>query len=269
MKRITQFILGVALLTTFTLACSSNRNIALNPNAGVVADPSLYATLYQQYAAEYKALCFQAYNIADFRLEQALQRKYGRPLAIVLDIDETVLDNIPYQAAGLRGKFSYPVQWDEWMNAADAEPLEGAVKFLKKADAAGVEIFYVSNRIQKYLAPTIKNLMAKDLPFADEAHVLLRTDGNEKDTRRNLVRENFEIIMLVGDNLGDFEGIFDTSDAKLRTEATRKYADSFGEKWIVLPNAVYGTWVNALRGYDLKLPPQALADTLTNSLQGF
>ena len=269
MKRFTQFILGIALLTTLTLACSSNRNMVLKQNAGVVADPSLYATLYQQFAAEYKALCFQAYNIASFRLDEALQRKYHRPLSIVLDIDETVLDNIPYQAAALKGNFGYPVQWDEWMNKADAAPLEGVVKFLQIAEDKGVTIFYISNRKDKYKAATIENLKAKHLPFADEVHVLLRTDGNEKNTRRNLVAQNFEIIMFVGDNLGDFDGIFDTTDAQLRTDATIKYADSFGEKWIVLPNPVYGNWVDALRGYDLKLPPQALADTLKNSLIEF
>lgn len=269
MKRFTQIILWAALLSTLILACSSNRNVTLKQKTGVVADPSLYATLYQQFAAEYKALCFQAYNIATLRLEQALQRKYNRPLSIVLDIDETVLDNIPYQAAALKGNFGYPVQWDEWMNKADAAPLEGVVNFLQKAADEGVTIFYISNRKEKYKAATIENLKAKHLPFADEDHVLLRTDGVEKNTRRSLVAQNFEIIMFVGDNLGDFDGIFDTNDAQLRTEATVKYANSFGEKWIVLPNPVYGNWVDALHGYDLKLPPQALADTLKKSLLGF
>lgn len=261
------YLILVMSLSIGLLSCSVSRESARQQPRQMVS-PDLYATLYQQYAAEYKALCFQAYNLASLRLEQALTENYSKPTAIVLDIDETVLDNIPYQAAAIKGGFGYPVQWAEWMESANAEPLAGVTEFLQLAANTGVNIFYVSNRKEVFKEATIRNLQAKGLPFADEAHVLLRVSGNEKESRRKSISAEYEIIMLVGDNLGDFDSMFET-DADVRMTATLEYAGQFGKKWIVLPNAVYGSWLETMPGYDTKLTKEALTDSLRMQLKGF
>ncbi|MCK9448051.1 MAG: 5'-nucleotidase, lipoprotein e(P4) family [Bacteroidales bacterium] len=231
--------------------------------------PMLYATLYQQQSAEFQALCFQAYQLAEIRLNEHLQVQYSKPMAIVVDIDETVLDNSPYQAEAILKDFGYPVRWDEWMHQASAEIIPGSLDFLIKAEQAGVEVFYVSNRKEIYKEATLKNLSEAGFPFADEAHLLLRTDENEKENRRNIIRNTHEIILLVGDNLGDFDEIFETNNADERMQQTMTNKHSFGEKWIMLPNAVYGSWVDVLPGYQTNIALDAQSDSLLRGLKGF
>ncbi|MBU1368359.1 MAG: 5'-nucleotidase, lipoprotein e(P4) family [Bacteroidetes bacterium] len=212
--------------------------------------PALYATLYQQQAAEYKALCYQAFNIAAERLDSRLQSPTDNLLAVVVDIDETVLDNSPYQAQGILDHFGYPEKWDEWINAAKAEPVPGALEFLKYASEKGVAVFYISNRKEKLRESTLKNLQELGFPDAANEQLLLRTTENDKEPRRQQVLATYEIVLLMGDNLGDFHSTFDTSDAAVRDSFTTKNISNFGKKWIVLPNAVYGSWMNVLPGMD-------------------
>lgn len=267
--KICRFILFTTLVLALGLSgCSPARQTTADKTTNEL-DPTLYGALYQQYAAEYRALCYQAYNVADHRLQQALKRASARPLAIVLDIDETVLDNIPYQAEAIKGGFGYPEGWAEWMEAASAEPLAGVVDFLQRAKDAGVEVFYVSNRKDIFKSATIQNLAAKNLPNADADHVLLRETSNEKESRRQRIRDKYEVIMLIGDNLGDFDGMFEDVNAEQRMEATRQNKSMFGSRWIILPNAVYGNWVDVLPGYDQKLPPQERNQRLKENLKGF
>lgn len=212
--------------------------------------PALYATLFQQRAAEYKALCYQAYNLAALRMNQFDLSDTTVSYAIVVDIDETVLDNSPYQAKAILDDFGYPVQWKEWLEAAKAETVPGAVNFLNSASAKGIKIFYITNRKEQFREVTLKNLLEKGFPDAENEFLLMRTSSNEKETRRNLVREQYRILLLMGDNLGDFSDVFDTTDAELRMNNVDQYELDFGRQWIVLPNPVYGSWMNALPGYE-------------------
>lgn len=212
--------------------------------------PGLYATLYQQQAAEYKALCYQAFNIADLRLNERLATEIEKPLAVVVDIDETVLDNSPYQAQGILDHFDYPEKWDIWINSASAEAVPGALEFLTEASAKNVKVFYITNRKEIFRDATIQNLKDLDFPDAVNENLLLRTDESDKEPRRQQVLATYEIVLLMGDNLGDFHSTFDTSDAAVRDSFTTKNISNFGEKWIVLPNAVYGSWMNVLPGMD-------------------
>jgi len=212
--------------------------------------PAMYATLFQQQAAEYKALCFQAFNIATERLDARLQIPTDNLLAVVVDIDETVLDNSPYQAQAIMEHFSYPDRWDEWINAAKADTVPGALSFLNYASEKGVAVFYISNRKEMFREATLKNLQAFGFPDAVHENLLLRTEENDKEPRRQQVLQKYEIVLLMGDNLGDFHSAFDTSDASVRDAFAMKNSNNFGKKWIVLPNPVYGTWMNALPGME-------------------
>jgi 5'-nucleotidase (lipoprotein e(P4) family) len=218
-------------------------------------DNLLLATLYHQRAAEMAALSHQAYNIAQFQLERIADTATDLSrLTIVLDLDETVLDNSAYEARCVLENVSYPDGWDEWMFAADALALPGAVEFLEYAQAKGISIFYITNRREKYRDATIQNLRKLNIPLASENHILLRTDESSKKERRDLVSKENEIVMLFGDNLADFSDVFDGENTPGHRDAlVDSLKTAFGERYIVFPNAMYGDWLNALIEYDFSL----------------
>lgn len=223
------------------------------PSSSVDNEKLVMATLYVQQAAEFKALNHQAYNIGKLRLDQILvSKKTDKKLAIVVDIDETVLDNSPFEAKSILEKTSYPMYWDEWCKLAQAESIAGAQEFLSYAAEKGVETFYISNRKMEFYNVTQSNLINNGFPFADSTHLLLRTSVNDKEPRRNLVKENYEIVLLFGDNLGDFLSVFDEKSTADRYTLVEEFKEEFGKRFIVLPNPIYGSW-DAAMFYDLKV----------------
>ena len=234
-------------------------------------DKLLIATLYHQKSAERDALCLQAYNVAKRNLDIILkQNPDPSKLAIVLDLDETVLDNSPYEAKSILDNLSYPVGWDEWMHDASATALPGAVEFLKYTKSVGVNIFYITNRKEKYREATLANLQKLDIAPAAEANLLLRTDESSKEPRRQTVLENYEIIMLFGDNLADFSKVFDGEKTTAeRATLVEDLKNDFGKRFIVFPNTMYGDWLNAVIDYDFKLSPEGKIKKEKEGLVGF
>jgi len=237
----------VLLSLMLLVACKPNESVTNkeNPNENLVT-----ATLYQYYAAEYKALAIQAYNIATRELNKVYSQNIDvSKKAIILDIDETVLDNSPYQAKLIQTGQSYPAYWNEWCRNEAARPVPGSLEFLNHADSLGCQIFYVSNRKKKYLEEaTLNNLQKAGFPQALKDHLFLREEKSEnnpypsdKQARRNKIKEmGFDIVLLVGDNLGDFY-----IDGKNNETERRNIAENyeiFGSKFILLPNAMYGNW---------------------------
>ena len=114
--------------------------------------PQTMASIYNYFADEYRALTYQAFNIAKERIDRiSEERPEHDKLAIVVDIDETLLDNSPHQALMILSDSNYPYMWNEWCDLAEAKPIPGAVEFLQYADEKGYHIFYVSNRKEKYV----------------------------------------------------------------------------------------------------------------------
>lgn len=207
----------------------------------------LFATLFVQQSAEYKALCYQAYNLGRLQLDKAIAaNKINKKLAVVVDIDETVLDNSPFEAKCILENTNYPINWVEWCKEAKAESIAGALDFLNYAKEKGVETFYISNRKVEVLDATLANLISNGFPFADSAHLLLRASINDKEPRRDLVKENFEIVLLFGDNLGDFSNLFDDKNTSDRYSMVEEMKAEFGSRFIVLPNPMYGSWDAAM-----------------------
>lgn len=222
----------------------------------IVVDGKLFASIFQQRAAEYRALCFQAFNIARLRLDN-YKPTSNRPKAIITDIDETILDNSPYEAHQvLQGKDYDPVSWKEWTDKASADTVPGAAAFLKYASLKGFTIFYITNRGENETASTIQNLQRFNLPNADNAHLLPRQGISSKEARRLSVLSTHEIVMLMGDNLADFSNLFDKKPAEERLRNTNFSAADFGNRFIVLPNPVYGDWEPALYNYNKYTPAQ-------------
>jgi len=228
------------------------------------------ATLYQQTAAEYRALCYQAFNIGKFMLDADLNDKsVDKHRIIVLDVDETVLDNSPFQAKSVLESTSYPVNWDKWCNLANAEPLPGALEFLNYARANGVSIFYITNRKDYLKDVTIKNLADMGFPHADTEHVITRSAEASKESRRQELLKKYHISLLFGDNLNDFADDFEGRNVKSRLNAVDQVSKQFGRKFIVLPNAMYGDWENALYDYSSKVNDSVKFEMRRKALKSF
>ena len=209
-----------------------------------VKEHTIQALLWQQNAAEYKALTYQAYNLARFQLDKILaENTFKKPVAIVTDIDETVLDNSPYSGKQVELDENYSsLRWNEWVKKKKAAIIPGALSFFKYAKSKGVVIFYISNRSSKVKKETIENLKLKGFPFADKVHVILKNRDNEKETRRNHVRKTHEIILFLGDNLSDFSPVFENRSTTQRNKSVDSLKAFFGKKYIVFPNPIYGDW---------------------------
>jgi len=167
--------------------------------------------------------------------------------AVVVDIDETMLDNSPFEGHCISTGIGYTKEsWKEWTLKIDAKALPGAVEFSEYAKSVGVEVFYISNRSIEEFDQTLKNLQNENFAFADSAHLLLKTTTSVKTERRDIVKENYEIILLIGDNMGDFSDIFEDRSVNFGFDEVEKNKSEFGNKYIVLPNPMYGKWENAV-----------------------
>lgn len=234
-----------------------------------IRENSTLAVLYHQNAAEYRALAYQAFNLGRIRLEEMMRQ--GTDLkgkAVVLDIDETLLDNSPYNARLIRDNQKYKrATWEEWTAEAQADSIPGSVSFLKYADARGMAIYYVSNRSVEDLEPTMRNMQALGFPQVDSTHYFLKEETSDKEARREKVRENGEIVLYFGDNLGDYMNIFDNQATDTRYADVDSLRADFGSTFILLPNAMYGTWEGAIYKFDRGLTDKQEYDERMNALR--
>lgn len=235
----------------------------------------LNSTLWVRTAAEYRALAEQAYADAAGSLDAALKdtawtaalEQSGPyedlPPAVILDIDETVLDNSRYQAELVRENARFdPETWDRWVASAGAGPISGVVEFAGKATARGITLIFITNREcakrKGFSDPcpqegdTIQNLENIGILDIEPGQVLLRGErpgwGSEKESRRKSVAESYRILMLFGDDLGDFlPNVRKNITPKERIELVHAYKEMWGKKWFVLPNPVYGSWYRVLK----------------------
>jgi acid phosphatase len=240
------------------------------------------SVLFQQTSAEGLSYSIQTYKTAQQVLDQALADPtwsalgqtmfpYKKP-AIILDVDETVLDNLAYQARGILDGTSYPTGWIAWGNEVAATEVSGAKDFLNYAHSKGVTIFYITNRVAELKNATQQNLTKLGIPWDQSKDtILMRGEndwGTDKGSRRSLVSEEHRVLMLIGDNLGDFVDAKDnlvTPDK--RKDMVQAYKEYWGTKWFMLQNTTYGDWEGALYNFDYSLSPDEVHETRINSLQ--
>lgn len=210
------------------------------------------ATLWMQTSAEYRALCYQTFNMAKLNLQAFLSYYKGqKPVAVIVDADETVLDNSAYEAFLIGNNFGYSSKtWSAWMDAAQAQAVPGAVAFCNFAKQQGVEIFYVTNRKMVGYEGTAKNFIELGFPFVDKQHLLVRTDTSDKQPRREMIMSDYEVAFLMGDNLNDFESVFAKKSIAERFALVEERKAKWGSKFIVLPNPTYGEWEGAMYNYN-------------------
>jgi 5'-nucleotidase (lipoprotein e(P4) family) len=201
---------------------------------------------FQQQSAEVRALQLQAYNIATMRLDAAVEGTEDRArLAVVTDLDETVIDNTALLARDLADCHMYDA-WDTWLPwERDGLPalIPGALDFLNHADSLGVTIRYISDRSDEQKLDTMATLTSLGLPQISDESVLLL--GPPKVERRDIVAADHEIVLLLGDTLHDFDGRFRRTPLDAQRATVAEEADKWGAEWIVFPNASYGTWSEA------------------------
>jgi len=239
-----QIIVTILSGIIFLTACEQNTK---TDKEQVINNNLLMATLYNYYAAEYSALAHQAFNIAKERLVEIRRENPARPdLAVVVDIDETILDNSPFEAKMILANSGFNSgSWTHWCKLAAAELVPGALEFLQLADSMGFNVFYISNRdMETVQDSTMANLQKLGFPQLNADHFLLKEKTSNKESRRQTVLQNYEIVLLAGDNLGDFYE--DSSDHAVRDSLMLANKENFGNKFIVLPNAMYGEWVASI-----------------------
>lgn len=265
MKRIIHLVTLAILFNASSVYAQTPQETPAN------LDYQVAAVLYQQKAAEYRALAYQAFNLARLRLDADKRNSKNLPKAerdrsraIIVDIDETVLDNSPAQAQSIKtGRpFNMP-DWYGWGKLEKAKAIAGAVEFLNYAVSNGVKVFYVSNRDEVQKPETMANLIKAGFRDVSSENVLLRQkDANgrnisTKTPRRSFIAEKYRVVLVMGDNLDDFSDVFEHKSVADRFAETVRYKDDWGKLWIVLPNAMYGSWENAI--YDHK--PGDLTET--------
>jgi 5'-nucleotidase (lipoprotein e(P4) family) len=214
------------------------------------------AVLWTQSSGEARALAYQAYNFARILLDQDLRAKRNRRSrrAVVVDVDETVLDNSPYQAWIIKEHKSYPEKWTAWINRSEAAAIPGSVEFLSYARERGVRVFYVTNRKPEEKEGTRSNLIKLGFPDVSDETLLVRTDDSSKEPRRQRIAEKYRIVLLIGDNLNDFAAVFEQKKTVAdRVAAAEQSKALFGTRFIMLPNSMYGDWENAIYDYNFKL----------------
>ena len=272
------FALAACKPTSFTAPMGADGKPAPAPATAkpVRANDNLNAVLWMQASAEYGAVCETIYRAATAQLDAALADKdrdalvpeergnsaAGLPPAVIMDVDETVLDNSPYQARLIaNGKEYDDVSWDAWVAEKKAQPLPGVVAFAQAAAAKGITVLYLSNRDEHLQAATIANLRAAGLPVKDDSAFLglgtfvkdCEQNGSEKNCRRRLAGQNYRVLMQFGDQLGDFVQVV-SNVPKDRGQLAGKYRDWFGQRWWMLPNPSYGSWEPALFNNDWAQP---------------
>ncbi len=233
----------ITLLMTVLSACSHS------PKNDVTVNPREYqigAYLWLQTSGEYRALTYQAYNLAQTLIERDLQNKHNKKRAVIFDIDETILDN----SFGGAKEIQERAPWKEslfadWVKLQKAVAIPGALDFIKYLAQNQVEVFYISNRKVAMFEDTFANLVAQGFPVKRD-NLLLMGEVSSKEIRRQSVQKKHEVVLLVGDNLTDFPGGFEKKSVAERNALVDKMRADFGSRSIVLPNPLYGDWERAL-----------------------
>ncbi|WP_201777000.1 5'-nucleotidase, lipoprotein e(P4) family [Martelella endophytica] len=255
-----------ALTLSLTAACLAGP--AMAQDATVPQNDLLNATLWMETSVEYKATVSQLFTLAKLQLDAALadadwtavsdkqpEGYADLPVAIITDLDETMLDNGNYEASLVtRGTDYSSKEWTDYVNSETSTAVPGALDFLNYADSKGVKIFYVSNRKAIEKDGTVSNLEALGFPMGGNVDtVLLRGDKEEwtsaKESRIDYVAKDYRVLLLMGDNLGDFTDKADGSIAD-RDAVFDETADHWGHDWIMFPNPEYGSWESAAFGGD-------------------
>jgi 5'-nucleotidase (lipoprotein e(P4) family) len=288
LKQIPRRSMALLLALSFAVGLSACASKEEEPQpAAVPASDNLNAVLWTQQSVEFKGNAWTAYKLAMIRLDQALASKkwtgvpaeqtgsYRKlPPAVILDVDETVLDNSDYQAWNVTAGTNFdPKTWTSFVNSQTSRPIPGALEFTQYAAKKGVKVFYVTNRVAEEEVATRENLAKYGFPLdANLDTILVRGEKEEwkssaKSARRAYVAQSYRVLLNIGDNFSDF-----TDDYKGTAAERQKVFDDnaalWGKEWIVIANPTYGSFESTPYGNDFKLSDdekrKAKRDALTS-----
>jgi acid phosphatase len=244
--------------------------------AAPLAHEDLDAALWMRTSAEYRVLARDTFQRASLAVAEALkdptwsalpdqasrlsasvgENQVALPPAVIVDVDETVLDTSAYQVRQILEQGQYQVDtWNQWVANAEASLVPGAKEFIQKCQQAGVAVFFVTNRdveVERYTRRNLEQLGIIDPHAVD--NILSKFERVEwtvdKTSRRDYVASRHRVLVVVGDDLNDFVWVGDKPTAAARIETADRYDEYWGESWYLLPNANYGNWERAIQGYD-------------------
>lgn len=269
----------LALVLALLAGCSAAPS---NQSTGR-ADNRLDAVLWQTTSAEYQVLARSIYASAQAQLERALadanwtalpsqQDNYQRlPPAVIMDIDETVIDTSAFQSQLVRDQARFSSRpWRQWQERNQPSAVPGAVEFIAAAESRGVKIFFVTNRDHATEETTRRNLAAIGLSLPNDLDTVLcrseRTDwSNDKESRRRFIAQSYRVVMMFGDDLGDFISEFRLLPAARLAAALKR--GQWGSRWFMLPNPMYGSWEGSLYDFRTDLSPDEVSQQKFNHLR--
>jgi len=273
MKYLAKFTI-LLLFSLLVYGCNNSSEKNNQPEIKNSSEKLINAVLWMQNSAEYRACCYQAFNYGKLAVEKYMLENKCDPkhLAVVFDLDETLLDNSFYEAELiLKNKEFYKykitetipldttkIDWKRnWTFLKKTQAIPGAIKFVEFINSKNINIIYISNRENDEKEATIEN-MEKILKFPKidtKNYVFCKIDGKSSKTiRRDSINELYNVILYVGDNLADFEDIFEkrTDNNPNRFQEVDSLKEYFGSKYIILPNPMYGKWEDLNKDKNIK-----------------
>ena len=260
---------GVKFMSCVTLisalcACTSQEKLADQR----LADQSTMAVNWMQQSGEYQAIALQTFRSATSAFQQAAGKDIHSP-AVIVDLDETMIDNSAYQAWAAQQQLPFTdATWSQWTHAKQALAIPGAVDFARYIDSHGGTIFYVSNRAEQDRQATADNLRALGFPSISSETLLLNTSTSNKQARFDSIKnKGYQVVVYVGDNLNDFGQATWHKDNVQRRNFVAENHDKFGTEFFLLPNPSYGDWESGLSPDYAKMSPSAKLQARDNALR--
>lgn len=279
-RKIFYFFIGLTLLYFFNLkGAAFEPQLVEQISQKDLNEQSILAINWIQNSGEYRALAYQAFNIGQMEFDRAMEYDVLNP-AVIVDLDETLLDNTPYQAALIGTEESFNSEtWNQWILAEETRVVPGGVEFVNNIQKHGGKVFFVSNRGQSQVndekendleIATMNNMLKLGFNDVSEETLLLKGEfakniNGKLDTSKKWRMEaiangevdgiKYSIVMLVGDNLNDFSEI-DKYNNQIRQAFVDQTKEQYGivkikengiePAYISLPNPMYGYWENGL-----------------------
>ena len=271
---------GIALVAAFHVPARAEDAVPQND--------LLNATLWMQKSVEYKGNVLGVFALAKMRLDEALADKSWTalpemqdaskvadlPPAIILDCDETILDNNLYEAYLVKASKDFSSkEWTAYVKDQKTSAMPGAVEFTQYAASKGVKVFYITNRTKEEEPATAANMEKLGFPMGGNVDTLLTKGekeewGSAKGSRDQLVAKDYRVLLMLGDNFSDF-----TDDYKGgpddRQKVFEKTASHWGKDWLVLPNPEYGSFESAPFKGNYKLSPNERRKMKIDALDGW
>ena len=264
------YLLSLPLFSASICGCVTTSNEQEN----------LDAVLWVQTSSEFSAATVGTYAAASTALQRIVAESPtdGDRMAVVMDVDETILDGYRYQAQTVLDDVGYQAETtDQYFALRQGTAIPGAVSFIRAGQDLGVSFFFITNRPCRVRADNLGDcpqkedtlvnlrqigveagagallLRGEQVPerclrfLSDLEHQQGRWTASDKTSRRQCAALDHDIVMLIGDQLGDFIGGLGDTTPESRKVLLGQYRKNWGKTWFMIPNPTYGSWLDLLQ----------------------